>query len=87
MISNYSIIAVRKRGPSWIFKWVESEGWICKQRKHTYRLFFESQEVKQVWVGMLISYPAPGCWITMERELGIIKLESKYITVVFKEDK
>jgi hypothetical protein len=80
------ITAVRKSGPNWIFKWVEGEGWMCKKRVHLYRLWFNSDEFKQVWVGRQVNGPDPEVryWVQVDSELGIVCLECKKITVVFK---
>lgn len=49
-----TIVVERGTKPCWTFTRAENGHFECKQRKYTYRLFFQEKGWAPVWVGVLL---------------------------------
>lgn len=75
-----------KNGRCWLFSWCEAEKcWFYRTRENTYRLFFDNSEYVQVWIGrLIIDQAGRQCWFTVEHQLGITKVDTGDLEIIFK---
>lgn len=86
--SGGTITLKRRFGPDWHFIYVEgvdgSHHFVCKQKKHTYRLFLDSSPYKQIWIGRRVETEDGVAWVTDEDRIGAHSLVFSNGTFEFK---
>ena len=75
------IVVNRENARPWVFTKTSAGFYECKQRKHTYRLMFDSQEINPIWVGLILDRAI----VTVEKEIRAVSVDLAFGSYIFRQ--
>lgn len=73
------IVVTRENAKPWVFKKTDAGFYECKQRKYTYRLMFDSPDIKPIWIGLILDRSI----VTAEKDIRAVSVNFGFGTYIF----